>query len=308
MSTIAMFPGNASAFRRHFGVLPECFTEILGRVERFMAQSRLSARKVGRPRKLSTEQILAMTLRWHRESACLRTLAHEYQISISTAHRNISAMEAVLAEVIAVREEDEVPEVMCVTIDGTSTQIQRPKREQNKHYSGKKKRHELNTTVVTDLAIGQIIVVSQTVPGSIHDFAAYKQMKPFPESTLVLADSGYQGIAKLHPKSLIPHKKPKQGKLDAISSCCNRALALLRVSAEHIFCKIKAFKILEYRWRNRLARYNRTFRIIAGFVNMDMARPDAVKRWQENVSRRIQSAITLFHEADGLIATALGTI
>jgi hypothetical protein len=71
-----------------------------------------------------------------------------------------------------------------------------------------------------------------------------KKWHEFPKKPLLLADSGYQGLASLHPKSWIPNKKPKNGMLSAFSRLWNRALATLRVSAENIFAKLK------FHWKN----------------------------------------------------------
>jgi hypothetical protein len=306
MGILKKISWDASAFHQHFGATLESFAEILRRVTELMAQRNQSTRNVGRPRKLCTRQALAMTLRWQRDATCLRTLAAEYGVSISTARRNALEIEVLLDEAVAVHEDGPTPEIACVTIDATETQIQRPKTGQKKYYSGKKKCHTAKTTAVTDLATGQIVAVSQTVPGSIHDFAAYKQMAPLSPNTFILADSGYQGIEKLHAHSWVPEKKPKNSKLDVISSFSNRILAKFRVGAEHIFAKIKAFKILDHKYRNRLSRYNRTFRIVAGLVNMDMARPTALQRWQESIHRRCEDSMKLFREADEFAEAALG--
>jgi hypothetical protein len=89
-----------------------------------------------------------------------------------------------------------------------------------------------------DLVSGEIIAVSETDLGAVHDFAIHKKMARISKETFLLADSGYQGLASLHPKSWIPNKKPKNGMLSAFSRLCNRALATLRVSVENIFAKL----------------------------------------------------------------------
>jgi len=48
----------------------------------------------------------------------------------------------------------------------------------------------------------------------------------------------------------------------------NRALSRIRIKAEHILGKIKVFKILSDRYRNKRKRYALKFQIIAGLVNM----------------------------------------
>jgi hypothetical protein len=137
---------------------------------------------------------------WHREAACLRVLAREYGVSTSTVHRTIDETEAILAEIVAIHKDAPMPDVLCVTLDATETQIQRPGKDQRAYYSGKKKHHTAKTTGYDR---HQILAVSQTVPGAVHDFTAYKQMELSSSNTLILADSGYQGIAKLHARKLL---------------------------------------------------------------------------------------------------------
>jgi hypothetical protein len=191
--------------------------------------------------------------------------------------------------------------VRCVVADATETQIQRPKKDQKVYYSGKMKRHTVKTEAMIDLSNGQIVAVSDTTPGSVHDFAVHKKMKHLPTKTLLLADSGYQGVAALHSRSWIPDKKPKNGTLSASSKMRNSALAILRVSIENIFAKLKVFKILTNKYRNRLERYNRTFRIIIGIVNREMRRLDVLGKWRISLSSRIKKSMALLLAAKKLL-------
>lgn len=75
----------------------------------------------------------------------------------------------------------------------------------------------------------------------------------------VLADKGYQGIAKLHPNSRTPKKKPKGGTLNQTDKQCNRELARARVVCEHVIGKLKVFKILAERYRKRRRRWELAF-------------------------------------------------
>ena len=96
---------------------------------------------------------------------------------------------------------------------------------------------------------------------------------------LCLADKGYQGIAKLHPCSCTPTKKPRQGKLSKAERQHNRNLARLRVVAEHVNRKLKIFRILAERYRIELRsargarrkRFGLRFNLIAAIVNFELA-------------------------------------
>lgn len=88
---------------------------------------------------------------------------------------------------------------------------------------------------------------------------------------LCLADKGYQGIAKLHPSTCTPTKKPRKGKLSKAERQHNRNLARLRVIAEHVNRKLKIFRILAERYRNRRKRFGLRFNLIAAIINFELA-------------------------------------
>ncbi len=91
----------------------------------------------------------------------------------------------------------------------TESPIERPKYGQKRFYSGKKKQHTLKSQIIVDVSTGVIICTAHG-QGKHHDFRLFKNSQVrFHPKTLGLADLGYQGITKLHPKSKIPKKKPK---------------------------------------------------------------------------------------------------
>lgn len=105
----------------------------------------------------------------------------------------------------------------------------------------------------------------QTCSGSVHDFSLYKQTCPdwLPKNTSYLADSGYQGIAKLHNQTFIPFKKPKGGELLALCKQANQYLAKFRILVE-------LFKIVAERYRNRRQRYDLRMKLFAGLVSLEL--------------------------------------
>lgn len=106
--------------------------------------------------------------------------------------------------------------------------------------------------------------------GPTHDFALYKQSKIEPHESLeVLADSGYQGLSKLHEKSRTPHKKPCKAELTDGQKQSNRDLARRRVVVEHVIRSLKIFRILAERYRNRRKRFRLRFNLIAGLYNYE---------------------------------------
>lgn len=88
---------------------------------------------------------------------------------------------------------------------------------------------------------------------------------------LCLADKGYQGLAKLHPHSCTPTKKPAKSQLEVAERQYNQMLASLRVVAEHTNRRLKVWRILAERYRNRRRRFGLRFNLIAAIVNLELA-------------------------------------
>jgi len=88
---------------------------------------------------------------------------------------------------------------------------------------------------------------------------------------LCLADKGYQGITKLHSSSCTPTKKRRKTKLDQFERQHNSLLARLLVVAEHINRRLKIFRILAERYRNRRRRFGLRFNLIAAILNSELA-------------------------------------
>jgi transposase len=86
----------------------------------------------------------------------------------------------------------------------------------------------------------------------------------------VLADGGYQGMVELHQNSQTPCKKSKYPPLTKKEKQQNRALARKRILMEHIFRKLKVFRILSQRYRNRRKRFALRFNLIASLYNLEL--------------------------------------
>ena len=99
----------------------------------------------------------------------------------------------------------------------------------------------------------------------------FKQSKiPLNLTIECLVDKGYQGIQKFHALSQVPKKKPKKGELTDLEKKKNRELARKRVVGEHINRRLKIFKILADRYRNRRKRFGLRFNLIAGLYNYEL--------------------------------------
>jgi DDE superfamily endonuclease len=117
---------------------------------------------------------------------------------------------------------------------------------------------------------GKIYCVT-TGKGRQHDFRLFKESRTHLHSELRLkADNGYQGIGKLHANSAVPYKRSKKKPLTPEQKAYNRSLSSERVVVEHVLCKLKVFRILSERYRNRRKRFGLRVNLIAGFLNYEL--------------------------------------
>jgi len=116
----------------------------------------------------------------------------------------------------------------------------------------------------------EIISTSQT-KGSVHDFQLFKlSVRAIFWGILLLADSGYQGLLKLHQNSRIPFKKSKNHPLTAEQKSYNRELSRDRIVIENINAKIKTFKIMSERYRNRRKRHLLRMNLVCAIINREL--------------------------------------
>ena len=117
----------------------------------------------------------------------------------------------------------------------------------------------------------QHILCVDVSKGKTHDFALFKSSRLALAPTLqLLADTGYQGVAKLHANSQTPHKKSKHHPLTPQQKLHNRALASCRITVEHALRTLKRFRILSSTYRNRRKRFGLRLNLIAAVVNLHL--------------------------------------
>jgi len=130
--------------------------------------------------------------------------------------------------------------------------------------------------VVANQETGEIICTFFEQGGS-HDFKIFKLSKlKIREELICLGDKGYQGIKKYHNKSLTPKKKPKNSRLSQEDKRQNQQLARQIIIIEHINRKLKIFRILSEKYRNRRRRFGLRFNLIAGLYNYELMRANAI--------------------------------
>ena len=107
--------------------------------------------------------------------------------------------------------------------------------------------------------------------GKKHDFRLFKESKPLIlKDTLIQSDTGYQGIQKIHLNSIIPFKRRRNSKLSREEKLHNHQLASKRIFVEHVIGRLKRFKVISERYRNRRRRFGLRFNLIAGIYNYEI--------------------------------------
>ena len=74
----------------------------------------------------------------------------------------------------------------------------------------------------------------------------------------------------LHPNSQTPVKKSKLHRLSLEQKASNRKLSRKRILIENIIRRLKIFRILSERYRNRRKRFGLRFNLIAAIYNMEL--------------------------------------
>lgn len=237
----------------------------------------VSQSNAGRPTKLNRPDQLLVALQYWREYRTYFHIAQDWDISEATVCRIIRRVETALMQSGRFRipgkkhlvQGFQPPDV--ILIDVTETPIERPKKRQKRYYSGKKKQHTLKCQILAERDSARIICLF-VGEGSRHDFRLFKasgvQIHPKTES---LQDSGYQGIKAYHFNSYIPQKKPKNGELTQLERDYNHALSQERIGIEHINRRLKVFKIIAGRYRNRRCRYKLRCNLIAALYNYELS-------------------------------------
>jgi len=234
-------------------------------------------KKPGRKPKLIIEEQILMSLQYLREYRTYYHIAKDWKMSESNVCRIVHKIENILIksrqfrlpgkkELWQTSSEEEV-----VVMDVMESQIERPKRRQKQFYSGKQREHTLKTQLVIQQNNEKILCLVNG-KGRTHDFKLFKNSGvKFCSLMKVIADKGYQGIAKIHKLSETPIKKKKGKKLTKEEKKYNRQLNRLRITVEHINRRLKIFKILSYPYRNRGKRFGLRANLIAGIYNYELA-------------------------------------
>lgn len=106
--------------------------------------------------------------------------------------------------------------------------------------------------------------------GKKHDFKLFKESKiHIKENTEIYGDSGYQGLQEIIANSSIPKKATKKNKLTKSEKKNNHEISKKRIFVENVIGRVKVFRILSEKYRNRRKRFALRFQLIAGIYNYE---------------------------------------
>jgi hypothetical protein len=254
--------------------------------KRLSREGRKKAIGQGRKFKLDLIDRLLMLLVYYRLYITYTLAGFLFNLDQSNVYRNIKHLEPLVKECIplpkkvyqATRRIKDIEELleyfpdMKAFLDATEQEIPRPKnkRRRKSYYSGKKKKHTVRTQIITNKD-GLIIHITGHVHGRKHDYDLFKDKRPPPPKGVeITADLGYQGIEKDFPslKTRIPVKRKRGKTLEKKDKRYNKELSRSRVVVEHTIGKMKKFKIMGSKFRNKLGRYDDMTSIVSGLTNL----------------------------------------
>jgi hypothetical protein len=170
-------------------------------------------------------------------------LGHEIALPLRPATATVAALQA------------QCPDLTFL-LDATERPVRRPTDDtrQREHYSGKKKRHTVKNTLLTNAQGSQIVEVGRTATGKTHDKTlAETDAIPYPPGSHGAGDLGYQGHAPPHLTLTLPLKTPRGGELSEEERALNTRLAQLRIHVEHAIRGLKISRIAAEVFRNTKA-------------------------------------------------------
>lgn len=167
---------------------------------------------------------------------------------------------------------------LAVVIDSFEQKVQRPKdpNERDGFYSGKKKTHTLKSQVAVHEETGQLVDVSESVPGPTADLKLLEQsglMNRLPDGVGGLGDLAYLGLDKLHPQGLgaSPRRKPRGRERPPEDGMYNAAFSRRRIIVENTIGRLRRYQSLTQTDRQHRQDHTARVRAVAGLVNRQLA-------------------------------------
>ena len=219
----------------------------------------------GRPRGLALREAVIVAIFYMRQNVTEEVLAEIFGTSQPVISRAITDITPLVAEATA--ESRPGPEEAAAAVRGQSALLDGflapcwSWKPIHLLYSGKHKRTGFNCQVIT-YPNGDVVFISDPLPGRVHDMGALKKTPAADILTgalSVIADKGYQGS-----DYLTPDKKPAGGELLDWQKKFNSRIASLRAPVERAVAHIKTWRILHTDYRRPLHTYLSSFRAAIG--------------------------------------------
>lgn len=270
---ISKLKQNPKVFVRIFGIEPDKFDELVAKVnplwikaeEKRLKHPRKIKKGGGRQYLLAFEEIIAMLLLYTRAYVTHVFLSALFDTHESGICRYFARLRPSVESVfnLPTRNTDlSEEEILMLVVDATEQRTER--RKKGGGYSGKKKAHTIKTQIVVDKK-GNIIHISKSVPGNIHD------KKLFDKSKVKLPDNAKGDLGYLGTNITLPVKSSKLHPLTQRQRDRNKRFSQKRIIVEHVFASLKSFRILAERFRGSLTNYHQYFLIVCGLRNLARA-------------------------------------
>lgn len=151
---------------------------------------------------------------------------------------------------------EKFPETKDVFLDGTERPVQKPRnqKKRRKLYSGKKKQTTRKSLVMTNEK-KRILLLSPAKSGRRHDKRLADKLalpRMIPPQVAVWTDTGFQGIQKDHPRTVMPEKAANHRPLTYAQKQNNRIISGIRILVEHAIGGMKRMKAASDIYRNRI--------------------------------------------------------
>ncbi|WP_079080718.1 transposase [Streptomyces ardesiacus] len=218
-----------SWIRPFTGLSPRSFGRLVTAVQRESA----AGPRTGRPWGLSLEDRILLVATYWRTNLTMRQLALLFGTSKSAADRIIDH----IGPLLALSPRRRFARGTVLIVDGTLV----PTRDHAVAEQSKNYRYSTNHQVVIDADTRLVVVVGRPLPGNRNDCKAWEESgaKSAVGRTTVIADGGYPGTGLI-----MPHRRTKSEEMPDWKREHNRSHKQIRARVEHVFARMKTWKIL----------------------------------------------------------------
>ncbi|MGW1512463.1 transposase [Streptomyces sp. NPDC002394] len=211
------------------GLSPRAF----GKLVTVLRRAGADAVRKGRPWSLPLEDRTLLVTAYWRTNLTMRQLAPLFGVSKSAADRIIGH----LGPMFALQSRKRFTKDTVLIVDGTLL----PTRDHTIAAQSKNYRYSTNHQVVIGADSRLVAVVGRPLAGNRNDCKAWEESgaKAAVGRTMTIADGGYPGTGLV-----MPHRRRKGEELPKWKEAHNKSHKQLRARVEHVFARMKTWKIL----------------------------------------------------------------